>query len=162
MPTSWETWKRDNQRIAARAPFETWANAWYNAPCLFWPAQADRPVTVDGSRAPGILLLSETLDAATPYEGNLEVRSRFPRSRLIATAGGATHANTLAGNACVDERIADYLATGELPRRRAGRTADVTCRALPKPVPAATAASTRAGDDLAGVREELRAQTYGR
>ncbi len=81
-PTSWETWKRDNQRIAARAPFETWANAWYNAPCLFWPAQADRPVTVDGSRAPGIFLVSGTLDAATPYEGT----SRSARASRAAAS----------------------------------------------------------------------------
>ncbi|RJK95506.1 alpha/beta hydrolase [Vallicoccus soli] len=170
-PTSWEQWRRDNTRIAERAPFETWANAWYNAPCLFWPATADRPVRVDGRRAPAVLLVSETLDAATPYAGNLEVRERFPRSRLIATEGGATHANSLAGNACVDDRIAAYLATGELPRRVRGRTADVVCERLPEPVPAAPAAAARTlGATPApapapaqdGLRDALRAETYGR
>ena len=25
--------------VYAKAPFMTWANAWYNAPCLNWPAK---------------------------------------------------------------------------------------------------------------------------
>ena len=58
-----------------------------------------------------MLLVDETLDAATPYAGSLEVRKRFPKARLIAEVGGTTHADSLNGNACVDDTIADYLAT---------------------------------------------------
>ena len=42
-PTSWSRWRRDNDRVYRKAPFETWANAWYNAPCLYWQAKAGRP-----------------------------------------------------------------------------------------------------------------------
>ena len=30
------------QQAVLKAPFVTWDNAWYNAPCLFWPATAAR------------------------------------------------------------------------------------------------------------------------
>src|SRR6202012_2480799 len=33
-PTSWSTWQRDNDAVNKIAPFETWDNAWFNAPCL--------------------------------------------------------------------------------------------------------------------------------
>ena len=82
-----------------------------------------------------ILLIDETLDAATPFAGSLEVRRRFPNSSLIAEPGGTTHAGTLFGNACVDDQIADYLATGTLPTREAGNHADTYCAPLPQPVP---------------------------
>ena len=39
-------------RVRQTAPFETWANAWFNAPCLYWPAKARKPVKVDGTQGP--------------------------------------------------------------------------------------------------------------
>jgi pimeloyl-ACP methyl ester carboxylesterase len=157
-PTSWSQWERDNWRTYAVAPFETWGNAWYNAPCLYWPARAHRPVDVDGAAVPGILLIDETLDAATPYEGSLEVRRRFPKASLIAEPGGTTHAGTLGGNDCVDGQIAAYLATGALPPRLEGDGADTTCEPLPEPDPTAEAAVLAAasvgGDAAVPARSE--------
>ncbi|GAA5170222.1 MULTISPECIES: alpha/beta hydrolase [Amycolatopsis] len=135
-PAAWAKWRADNWRTHQRAPFETWANAWYNAPCLFWPAKPGIPVRVDGTKVAGALLISEELDAATPFEGSLEVRRLFPRSALIGEPGGATHADSLNGNACVDDQVADYLATGKLPARKRGEGPDTTCDPLPDPVPA--------------------------
>jgi pimeloyl-ACP methyl ester carboxylesterase len=140
-PESWSQWRRDNWRTYAVAPFETWGNAWYNAPCLYWPAEASKPVKVDGSHVASALLIDETLDAATPYEGSLQVRKLFPHSSLIAEPGGTTHAGTLFGNACVDDQIAAYLATGALPARKPGRGADTLCDPLPQPDPTAAASS---------------------
>jgi pimeloyl-ACP methyl ester carboxylesterase len=140
-PQSWSQWRRDNWRTYAIAPFETWGNAWYNAPCLYWPAKAGKPLKIDGSRVAGALLIDETLDAATPYEGSLEVRKLFPRSSLIAEPGGTTHAGSLFGNACVDDQIAAYLATGTLPARKPGRRADTLCDPLPQPDPATPTSS---------------------
>ena len=134
-PTKWSTWERDNWKVFAKAPFETWSNAWYNEPCRHWPAKAHSEVKIDGSKVKSLLMVNETLDAATPYAGSLEVRKRFPKARLIAEPGGTTHAGSLGGNACVDDRISAYLATGELPKRRSGKRADVTCAPLPEPVP---------------------------
>ncbi|HET9517019.1 MAG TPA: alpha/beta fold hydrolase [Actinoplanes sp.] len=138
-PASWRTWRRDNRRTHAKAPFVTWANAWFNAPCRDWAAPAGKPVEVDGSAVAPILLISETRDGATPFEGSLEVRSRFRRAVLIEGVGGTTHAGSLSGVACTDNRIADYLATGALPARLPGRRSDVRCSPVPRPVPARAA-----------------------
>ena len=41
-PQSWARWKRDNWATYQTAPFLTWSNAWFNAPCLTWGASAPR------------------------------------------------------------------------------------------------------------------------
>lgn len=153
-PASWSTWRADNWRVHRKAPFETWGNAWFNAPCLSWPAKAGNPVAVTGRKVPPILLISETLDAATPFSGSLEVRKRFPRSALVEGVGGTTHAGSLFGNACVDDTIADYLATGKLPKRVKANTSDKRCMPLPQPTPSA-AASKRAESGNSLSRMEL-------
>ncbi len=151
-PTSWQRWKADNWRVHRVAPFETWGNAWFNAPCRTWGAKAGEPVRVTGAKAPPVLLISETLDAATPFGGSLEVRKRFPRSVLVEGVGGTTHAGSLFGNACVDDTIAAYLKTGALPKRVKANTSDVRCRPLAPPDPSAAAARS-AGQPLS--RAEL-------
>jgi pimeloyl-ACP methyl ester carboxylesterase len=143
-PTDWETWQDDNWATHEDAPFFTWGNAWFNAPCFFWGAPSGVPTDVSGGDTQ-LLLISETLDAATPFSGALEVRSRFPASSLIAEPGGTTHAGSLFGNACVDNKIAAFLATGALPLRVAGDGPDVTCEPFPRPVPEG-AKSTRRPD----------------
>jgi pimeloyl-ACP methyl ester carboxylesterase len=141
-PQDWATWEADNWATHEVAPFVTWANAWFNAPCLFWDAPSQTPVNITGTTTP-FLLIDETLDAATPYEGSLYVRSIFANSVLIAVEGGTTHAGTLfSGNDCTDQPIADYLADGTLPPRQAGSDADVVCQAPPQPTPRAGAART--------------------
>ena len=143
-PTSWAKWRRDNWATYADARYETWANAWFNAPCLYWPAKAGKAVNVNGAKIPPILLVNETLDAATPYPGAVEVRKLFPKSRLLALPGGTTHAGSLFGNACEDNLIADYLATGKLPARKKGAGPDATCAPLPVPDPTAAPAAAKA------------------
>ena len=161
-PPQWSTWRDDSWRVYATAPFLTWNNTWFNAPCLTWPAKSENPVNVDGAHVPGLLLISETKDAATPFEGSLEVRARFPASSLIAGPGGTTHAASLSGNPCVDDQIAAYLASGVLPPRKPGRRADTTCPPLPQPVPgqaaatAAASAEAAAGVATPAVRQRLR------
>jgi len=134
-PKKWSTWKRDNTRTYKKAKILTWSNAWYNAPCLYWKAKPGAKVKIGSSKVASALLISETLDAATPFEGSRELKRRFPNASLIAEPGGTTHAGTLFGNACVDNAIADYLATGKRPARKAGSGPDKKCKPLPKPVP---------------------------
>jgi pimeloyl-ACP methyl ester carboxylesterase len=139
-PTDWDTWRYDNWLTFTKAPFETWGNAWFNAPCLFWNAEPSVPVEVDGTDAPAILLVNETLDGATPYEGAQTVRELFPRSVLIEGVGGSTHAGSLSGVACTDDTIASYLRDGTLPERVAGSmVSDVQCPPVPEPDPLADA-----------------------
>jgi TAP-like protein len=126
----------DSRRVYRSARYINWENQWFNAPCLTWPAAPHTPVKVDGSKVAGALLVDETLDAATPYAGSLEVRRLFPHSALLALPGGTSHANSLQGDTCEDGLISRYLATGALPARQPGNRADATC--APLPVPAAT------------------------
>jgi hypothetical protein len=97
-------------------------------------------------------LISEELDAATPYEGSLEVRKLFPKSSLISAPGGTTHAGSLSGVACVDDKVADYLATGNLPKRTAGNHSDAQCQPVPPPVPAGAAGGQPKADTQPGAR----------
>ena len=143
-PPSWAKWTSDNWAMHRRAPFETWGNAWYNAPCRDWAGRAGRPVTVSGETAPPILLLSESKDAATPFTGSLEVRQRFPRAALVEGVGGTTHAGSLFGDKCVDNAVARYLASGVLPKRVKGDRADKRCAPIPKPDPTQVAAKRAA------------------
>jgi pimeloyl-ACP methyl ester carboxylesterase len=134
-PTHWSRWQKDNDTYDKKYPFLTWSNAWFNAPCLYWGAKPHRPVKINGQATTSLLLVDETLDAATPFEGSLEVRKLYPHSSLIAEPGGTTHADALSGDTCVDDLIASYLKTGDRPARKSGNRADATCKPLPDPRP---------------------------
>ncbi|MFB4316712.1 alpha/beta hydrolase [Actinomadura sp. 21ATH] len=132
-PRDWETWHRDNWRLYRSGyRFETWSNAWYNAPCAFWPVQGGpRPDVRGGPGTPPILLLQATEDAATPYEGARETHRLFPTSRLVVQSGGGNHGITMNGDACLDGAVAAYFRDGTLPAARPGP--DASCPAGPPP-----------------------------
>ncbi|MEO3783009.1 alpha/beta hydrolase [Actinocorallia sp. B10E7] len=137
-PRKWKTWKRDAERTAAKHPFMTWNNTWYNSPCLYWPAKAGKPVDVrERAGLPDILLFQATLDAATPYAGGPELRKRLG-GHLVVEDGGLTHGVVQRGNAKIDAYFENYLLTGRLPKRKV-----VHVDALPKPQPPAAEARTQ-------------------
>lgn len=156
-PRDWERWRTDMIRANVKAPFLTWPNAWYNAPCAFWPQQGGTPVRVhDSSKLPPILLIQGERDAATPYAGALRMRSLLRGSRLLVVPGG-NHGVSLSGNTCVDRRLAAYLRDGVLPgeARRAEAVPDARCPGVPMPVPVIAPVQAPAGHpagrgDLAG------------
>ncbi|MFJ3863248.1 alpha/beta hydrolase [Streptomyces nigra] len=157
-PRDWHRWRADNWAAHTKAPFMTWNNAWYNAPCAFWPQKPLAPVDVTNDKVPPVLLFQATGDAATPYQGAVTVHRRLAGSRLVVEQGGGNHAVTLGGNTCLDRHLAAYLTDGTLPRGSA--EADATCAASPEPRPApakstkATKATARGTDlhDLVGFR----------
>jgi pimeloyl-ACP methyl ester carboxylesterase len=127
---------RDARVIARGAPFQTWANTWYNAPCLSWVAPRHSRLAVSGGAVTArMLLINETRDAATPYAGALTVRRLFPRASLVAGLGGTTHASSLSGVPCVDNTVAAYLRSGVVPRRLTGTRADRVCPRVAPPEP---------------------------
>ncbi|MEU7576914.1 alpha/beta hydrolase [Streptomyces sp. NPDC041068] len=132
-PRDWRTWREDNDAVHAKAPFSTWNNAWYNAPCAFWPTRALTPPDVGNSALPPVLMFQATGDPATPYDGALTLHRKLRGSRLVVERGGGNHGVTLSGNACLDQHLADYLATGEVPVGGGG--IDAVCEALPDPEP---------------------------
>ncbi|MFF5840632.1 alpha/beta hydrolase [Streptomyces massasporeus] len=134
-PRDWRRWHEDNWAVYEKAPFMTWNNAWYNAPCAFWPTDSLRPVNVANGKLPPVLLFQATDDAATPYEGGVTVHRLLARSSLVVEQGGGNHGITLSGNACLDEHLAAYLTDGTVPRGYG--EADAVCEALPDPKPAA-------------------------
>nr|WP_239062774.1 alpha/beta fold hydrolase [Streptomyces sp. SID13031] len=134
-PSNWQTWRNASWAAHAQAPNTTWGNTWFNAPCIDWHADAGQPVRIDGSKVSSALLIHETLDGASPFEGSLEVRSRYPRAALLAETGGISHAAVPNGNPCVNAAIAAYLTDGTLPTRKPGRQADLNCPPNPLPTP---------------------------
>ncbi|MEU9593985.1 alpha/beta hydrolase [Streptomyces sp. NPDC048193] len=132
-PRDWDQWREDNWDVYAKAPFMTWNNAWYNAPCAFWPTAPGQAVDVTNRRLPPVLLFQATGDAATPYEGGVTVHRLLRGSSLVVEEGGGNHGITLSGNACLDAHLAAYLADGTVPR--GDGEADAVCATLPDPEP---------------------------
>ncbi|MFH8337731.1 alpha/beta hydrolase [Streptomyces sp. AM6-12] len=130
-PASWAVWDRDNTRLARRAPFETWDNAWMNLPCAYWPEPRQQPLDVrTGPGAlPPVLLLAAERDAAAPYSGALDMNRRLAGSRLVTERGAGTHGIGGGPNTCVDGYLDDYLLRGRLPARNA------SCAPRAEPVP---------------------------
>ncbi|WP_412076185.1 alpha/beta hydrolase [Streptomyces xanthophaeus] len=138
-PRDWNQWRTDMWRTHAKAPFMTWNNAWYNAPCAFWPTEPLRAPDVTNAALPPALLLQATEDAATPFAGALSMREKLKGAALVVEEGGGNHGIALSGNKCLDEKVAAYLRTGQ--------AADATCpaQAAPKPTAATRAATPSAG-----------------
>ncbi|MFF0965464.1 alpha/beta hydrolase [Streptomyces sp. NPDC003703] len=134
-PRDWRQWRADTWAVHDKAPFMAWNNAWYNAPCAFWPVPAERPVDIANDALPPVLLFQATDDAATPYEGGVRVHRMLAGSRLVVEEGGGNHGITLSGNACLDGQLAAYLRDGTVPRARGGAVADAVCPRTPDPKP---------------------------
>ena len=139
-PRLWTYWHLEQSRVHQRAPFMTWSNAWYNAPCAFWPVKGGPPVRVDGRKLAGVLMFQSTRDPATPYRGSLNMlRALGPNARMVVEPGGGRHGlYSSAYNACVDRHGDTYLLGGKLPAR------GTTCAMTPLPVPAGKAGAKTA------------------
>ncbi|MFE4592797.1 alpha/beta hydrolase [Streptomyces laurentii] len=134
-PKKWGVWREDAWNTYAKAPFYTWNNTWYNAPCAFWPVPSLTPPDVTNDQLPPTLILQATNDAATPFEGAAALHRMVRRSSLVVEQGGGNHGVTLGGNDCMDDHLITYLATGEVPRGAEGAEADAFCERLPEPTP---------------------------
>jgi pimeloyl-ACP methyl ester carboxylesterase len=135
-PRSFSAWTTATDKVYAKAPFEAWGNAWFNAACAFWPVKGPAaPLRINGAGLPPILMLQGTLDAATPYPGALVARRLLPSARMVVVAGGGNHGQSLAypANSCVNGYLDRYLATGSLPDGPG--LVNATCKALPPPAP---------------------------
>ncbi len=84
-------------------------------PCAFWPFQAGPPVSLAGDHAKGVLVVDSDGDPATPYSGSVLIHADIPGSRLITLHASVHVPYPGYGNACVNDAVNGYLATGELP-----------------------------------------------
>ncbi|MFA1549787.1 alpha/beta hydrolase [Actinomadura chokoriensis] len=113
-PRDPEVYWRDVQRHRAKSPvFGPLGQG--IGPCAFWPARPAEPPTVGGGPL-AALIVAATGDTRTTYESNETVHRMLPGSRMI-TLRANVHAPYQRGypNACVRDRVNDYLATGRLP-----------------------------------------------
>ncbi|MER6611694.1 alpha/beta hydrolase [Streptomyces sp. NPDC000927] len=89
-------------------------------PCAFWDRPREEPTQVRHDAS--ALIVAATGDPRTPYTGSVALRGLLPSSRLVTLQGANRHAlYGTYGNACVDDEVNRYLATGRLP------AADRTC-----------------------------------
>ncbi|MFF1451032.1 alpha/beta hydrolase [Streptomyces sp. NPDC058274] len=131
-PTDWSVWDRDNTALARVAPFETWDNVWTNLPCAYWPGPRQQPLdvrTAPGELPPTLILAAER-DAATPYDGALELHRRLSDSVLVTERDAGAHGIGGGANRCVNGHLDAYLLDGRLPE------GDAVCapHAEPKPL----------------------------
>jgi len=136
-PRNWAKWHKDYTRQYKQGLRSlTWNNAWFNAPCAYWPVKGGpAPKVGAGKKLSSMLILQATLDAATPRPGAFAAHKAFPTSRLVEELGGVNHtiAFTPNKNACINALTAKYLDTGALPKSKKG--VDATCKASPLPDP---------------------------
>ena len=135
-PRNWSFWNSDTRRIYAKAPFQAWDNAWFNAACAFWPVKGPaKPLQIKGTGLPGILMLQGTLDPATPYAGAQDAHKLLPSARMVVVEGGGDHGQSMEqpSNTCVQRYLNSYLGTGALPA--APGLVNATCPAVPAPTP---------------------------
>ncbi|MEU0399490.1 alpha/beta hydrolase [Streptomyces sp. NPDC006197] len=161
-PRDWNVWRKDNWDVHAKAPFSTWNNAWYNAPCAFWPVESLTPPDLTNDQLPPVLILQATDDAATPYEGGVALHRLMRGSSLVVEEGGGNHGVSLGGNDCLDEHLAAYLATGKVPRGEGDTEVDAICAALPDPEPEPVTAAAPTTPEKSGKRAgAVRAERAG-
>jgi len=121
-PRSETRWNAAARRAELRGRWFGRIWTWASSPCASWPgsgADAYRgPFDVETS-AP-LLVIGNTHDPATAYQGAVTVTDLFPRSGLL-TLDDYGHA-AFAANSCVDRHLGDYLVRLDLP------TAGRVCR----------------------------------
>jgi pimeloyl-ACP methyl ester carboxylesterase len=135
-PRSFAFWTSDTEKVYAKAPFQAWDNAWFNAACAFWPVKGPaKPLQIKGAGLPGILMLQGTLDPATPYAGAQNAHKLLPSARMVVVEGGGNHGQSMEqpSNSCVQGYLNAYLSTGALPA--GAGLVNATCPAVGPPTP---------------------------
>ena len=136
-PRNFAYWTSDTEMVYKTAPFYAWGNAWDNAACAFWPVHGPaKPLQINGTGLPGILMLQGTLDAATPYAGAQNAHKLLPSARMVVVEGDGNHGQSIVqepSDACVQGYVNAYLATGALPQ--GAGLVNASCPAVPDPGP---------------------------
>ncbi|MFJ5265775.1 alpha/beta fold hydrolase [Streptomyces sp. NPDC088387] len=135
-PTNWNRWHDDyTAQHNAGNTFLTWTNAWYSAPCAFWPVPAKAKPQKVGGKNVNVLLVQPEFDTAHGVAGAVETHGLFPNSRLVLEAKGHNVGAALSANnnTCLNTYVGDFLRDGTRPASRKG--IDATCQAAADPVP---------------------------
>ena len=148
-PSDWNSWLRTTDQSNVKAPFATWVNTWYMAPCRTWPVRSQKSFAIDGSKAPAtLMLIDSTIEPNTTYQSALSVRKLFPKAVLVESSGSVPADGT--STTCVGSALVNYLEVGTLPQRTSGSTSDVTCPANELPTPGAATGGSGAVPGFTG------------
>ncbi|MFI0446257.1 alpha/beta hydrolase [Actinomadura sp. 6N118] len=115
--TFWQEIQRSRKRHPVFGPVAHNIN-----PCAFWPRTPREEPTRVSTTLPS-LVVGATGDTRTIYQDSRTLHRLLRGSRLITLRGADFHAPYQAayGNACVNDQVNGYLATGVLPSR------NITC-----------------------------------
>ncbi|WP_329136503.1 alpha/beta hydrolase [Streptomyces sp. NBC_01476] len=141
-PRGWKRWQDDySAQYRAGNRFMTWYDAWYNAPCAFWPVRAGTPQKI-GNKNVDVLLLQGDSVGDSPLSGALRMHRQFPDSRLVVERDGFEHETSMSRNAntCMNGYVSAFFEDGSRPASVQG--VDASCTANPAPVPPASNVST--------------------
>ncbi|MGW2835106.1 alpha/beta fold hydrolase [Streptomyces sp. NPDC001286] len=136
-PLNWKRWHQDYTRqYNAGSRFLTWTNAWYSAPCAFWPQPAPKTPLKVGNDQVDVLLVQPQYDTAHGVAGAVETHKLFPNSRLVLEKGGHNVGAALSANnnPCLNTYVGDFFRDGTRPASKKG--IDAVCQASNDPVPA--------------------------
>ncbi|MFF9402871.1 alpha/beta hydrolase [Streptomyces sp. NPDC014646] len=114
-PRNSESYWRDVER--SRAAHPRFGPMTENiTPCAFWDRPREEPTQVRHD-VPA-LIVAATGDPRTTYRSSLKLHRELPSSKLITLTGANRHGiYGEYGNACVDDQVNRYLATGKLPAK---------------------------------------------
>ncbi|MGW1848434.1 alpha/beta hydrolase [Streptomyces sp. NPDC001966] len=157
-PRDPEVYWRDIERSRATHPvFGPMTNN--IGPCAFWDRPREKPTQV--RRDAPVLIVAATGDPRTTYKSSVTLHEQLPGSKLLTLKGADRHALFgRYGNACVDDEVNRYLATGKLPTKdqtcleRAGEASSsdsMTAKALSAPMGAPLSINTAAITGAAAV-----------
>jgi pimeloyl-ACP methyl ester carboxylesterase len=91
--------------------------AWEEAPCAYWPAATERDRYTGPWNRPtagSILVIGNTGDPNTPYQGSVAMARDLARARLL-TVSGFGHTEFFNPSECASDYEFRYLTTGKLP-----------------------------------------------
>ena len=91
--------------------------AWEEAPCAYWPAGAGQDRYTGPWNRPTagtILVIGNTGDPVTPYQGSVAMARDLARARLL-TVNGFGHTEFFNPSDCASNYEFSYLTTGKLP-----------------------------------------------
>jgi pimeloyl-ACP methyl ester carboxylesterase len=90
--------------------------SWGDEPCASWPATAAARYAGpwDQPTSNPILVIGNTFDPSTPYEGAVAMANALARARLL-TVDGYGHTVLLNPSTCASQYESDYLVDGTLP-----------------------------------------------
>jgi TAP-like protein len=89
---------------------------WNDEPCASWPARAAERYAGSWDRrtAEPILVVNNTSDSETPYEGGVAMTRYLARARLL-TVHGYGHTALLNPSSCAQKHESSYFVDGALP-----------------------------------------------